>query len=117
MRALGEAEGNATASALDGFLSVFNSAARRTMHIGPLTCRMVWPDEERILAAIRYLHADLRHAALLVLDPVLPPAAQRVALERAEALADLLASAGYRLGFGGPLQLDIAEVIPLPTVH
>jgi hypothetical protein len=120
MRALGQAEGHATALALGGFLSVFNSAALRTMYIGPMTCRMVWPDEERILAAIRYLHADLRDAATRVLDPVLPPAAQRAALEQAEALAELLAGAGYRLGFGGPVSPDVsAAVMPPagPTIH
>ena len=105
MRALGEAEGHATASALAGFLSVFNSAALRTMYIGPLTCRMVWPDEERLLAAIRYLHADLRHSALLVLDPVLPPAAQRVALERASGgiavRSDLQGRLAVEAGEGG----------------
>jgi hypothetical protein len=119
-RALGEADGKATAAALGDFLAVFNSAALRTMYIGPMTCRGVWPDEERILATIRYLHADLRAAALRVLDQILPPAAQRVALDHAETLAELLASAGYRVGFGGPRSPDAGAVAVVPhgqTIH
>ena len=120
IRAMGKAEGQATAAALGGLLAVLNSAALRTLYIGPMTCRMVWPDEERILAAIRYLHAGSRIAAERVLDPVLPPAAQRAALEQAEALADRLAEAGYRVGFGGPVGPDHVEAIaatPRPTIH
>jgi hypothetical protein len=117
-RAMGEAEGRATAAALGGMLAVFNSAALRTLYIGPMSCRMVWPDEERILAAIRYLHAGSRFAAERVLEKVLPPAAQRLALERAEVLARRLAEAGYRLGFGGPVASDIEVAAPaVPTLH
>ena len=119
MRALGDAEGDATASALAGLLSVFNSAALRTMYIGPMTCRAVWPDEERILAVIRYFHADLPDAAARVLEQVLPPAAARVALDEAEALADLMAGAGYRLSFGGAVAPGLAAEIASagPTIH
>ena len=119
-RALGAAEGHATAAALGDFLAVLNSAAVRTMYIGPMSCRMVWPDEERILAAIRYLHAERPDAALRVLDQVLPPAAQRVALEHAGTLAGQLAGAGYRVGFGGPLSPEVgalAMASPGPTIH
>lgn len=119
-RAFGEAEGRATAAALGGLLSVFNSAALRTLYVGPMACRRVWPDEERILAAIRFIHAGSRIAAERVLDRILPPAAQRIALEQAEALAERLADAGYRLGFGGPVAPDVAAEIaaPLgPTIH
>jgi hypothetical protein len=97
-RAFGEAEGRATAAALGGFLALLNSAARRTLYLGPMTCRMVWPDEERLLATIRYLHADLDEAARRVLEPILPPAAQRLGLDRAAVLARRLAEAGDRVG-------------------
>ena len=120
VRAMGEIEGRATAAALGGMLAVFNCAALRTLYIGPMPCRMVWPDEERILAAIRYLHAGNRVAAERALDQVLPPAAQRAALEQAEALADRLAEAGYRISFGGPVTPGVAPgVTPSagPTIH
>lgn len=118
-RAFGEAEGQATAAALGGLLGVLNSAALRTLYLGPMACRMVWPDEERLLATIRYLHADLDEAAQRVLEPILPPAAQRVALDQAAALARHLADAGYRLGFGGPLSPDAVAMAGgvRPTLH
>ena len=119
MRALGTAEGHATAAALSAFVGVLNSAALRTIYIGPMTCRMVWPDEERILAVFRYLHADLPDAAERVLEPVLPPAARHAALEQGELLASLLADAGNRIGFGGPLAPEMAVTMPPlgPTIH
>ncbi|HEX7008326.1 MAG TPA: hypothetical protein VF274_14400 [Alphaproteobacteria bacterium] len=119
MRALGTAEGHATAAALGAFADVLDSAALRTIYIGPMTCRMVWPDEERILAVIHYLQSDLPDAAEHVLEPVLPPAARRAALQQAELLAGSLADAGYRIGFDGPLAPELAAALPRlgPTIH
>ena len=37
-RAFGEAEGQATAAALGGLLGVLNSAALRTLYLGPMAC-------------------------------------------------------------------------------
>ncbi|HVO13875.1 MAG TPA: hypothetical protein VMV26_01620 [Alphaproteobacteria bacterium] len=118
-RAFGDVDGQATAAALGGFVAVLDSAALRTLYLGPMTCRMVWPDEERLLATVRYVHADLEEAAQRVLEPILPPAARRAALERASALARHLADAGYRIGFGGPLSPDaVAGAGRLrPTLH
>jgi len=84
-----------------------------------MTCRMVWPDEERLLATIRYFHAGLDEAAHHVLEPVLPPAAHRVALEEARMVAALLADAGYRIDFGGPLSPDEVSALAArrPTLH
>jgi hypothetical protein len=118
-RGLGQATGRAVALALGDFLGVLNSAALRTLYLGPMTCRMVWPDEERLLATIRYLHAGLDEAAQRMLAPVLPPAALRIALEQARAVAGLLADAGYRVGFGGPLSPDADRGLQArrPTLH
>ena len=79
----------------------------------------MWPDEERLLATIRYLHADLDDAARHVLERILPAAAQRVAFDQAIALAQHLADAGYCLGFGGPLMPDeVTQAGGLsPTLH
>jgi hypothetical protein len=54
-----------------------------------------------------------------VLEPILPPAAQRRGLDRAAVGARPPAEAGYRVGCGGPLSAGApAEPAPLrPTVH
>lgn len=81
----------------DTLMLVVTSAATRPLDVRCLRCAKLGQDEGlflQLLASLQQQRADL---AAAVLGQWLPPAAQRMALEPAQALADAMAEAGLLL--------------------
>lgn len=107
---LSEREVAIFARALASVLLTLDVARLTPQRSVPLYCRRVSPDEEDVLAVIRYLHNRMDAAAREVLGRHLPPSARRLALSDAETAARSMAGWGYHVAF--PHQGD-----PTPATH
>jgi len=81
----------------DTLMLLLTSAAVRPLEARCLTCKSLSGDEGLFLQLLSHLQQSRADLAAAVLGQWLPPAAVRVALEPAEALAEAMAGAGLML--------------------
>lgn len=98
-KGLGEDEVRPFARALAGLLLTLDIARLTPQRSVPLYCRSVSPDEEDVLAVIRYLHNRMDAAAAEVLGRHLPASARRLALDDAKSAARSMSRWGYHVAF------------------
>lgn len=87
----------ATVSAFDQLFQAFAGGATRQIEFRCPNCPRLSPDEQRFLQALAHLQRDRRAAAAAILGQWLAPAACRVALNAAHAVAGAIALAGLIL--------------------
>lgn len=88
---------DATVIAFDQFFQAFAAGATRQIEFRCPACARLSPDERRYLEALSLLQRDRRAAAEAILAGWLAPAARRVALTAAHAVAAAMADAGLTL--------------------
>ncbi len=87
----------AAVTAFDQLFQAFAGGATRQIEFRCPNCPRLSPDEQRFLQALAYLQRDRRAAAAAILGDWLAPAACRVALNAAHAVAGAIAQAGLIL--------------------
>jgi len=84
---------------ISGLLLVFRHARTTPERVGALHCPSVAPDEEDLIALMRYLHHRMDDAADALLEPHLPAAARRLAMTDAREAAAVMDDWGYHVPF------------------
>ena len=92
---------DAAVTAFDQLFQAFAGGATRQIEFHCPNCPRLSPDEQRYLQALAYLQRDLRAPAEAILADWLAPAARRVALTAAHAVAGATALAGLVLPWLG----------------
>ena len=88
--AVAGADADAIAS-FGGLLAIIAAVPRRPLDVRCTCCQTLGADEGRFLQAIGFLQRDLRQSAGEIMADWLPPAALRIAMAAAHALAAALA--------------------------
>ncbi len=108
----------ASATALDGAMTVLAAAASRAIDIRCLNCRFLSPDEAILLDAVAAAQAERHFMATVALRKTMPGTAARIALPHVVDLARDLARAGMRLNSDAVRSVDWApEERPSPPAR
>ncbi len=86
-----------TVTAFDQLFQAFAAGATRQIEFRCPNCPRLSPDEQRFLEALSLLQRDRRPAAEAILAGWLAPAARRVALDAAHAVAGAMVDVGLTL--------------------
>lgn len=85
------------AERLSAAMVVIHVAAARSVHVHPLQCGEISPDEDLLLRLVRLLQEEDEFSARRLAWQLLPPGAARVALDHLDALAIGMTRAGLHL--------------------
>jgi hypothetical protein len=98
----------ASATALDGAMTVLAASASRPIDIRCINCRYLSPDEAILLDAVAAAQAERHFMATVALRKTMPGTAARIALPHVVDLARDLAKAGMRLNSESVRNVDWA---------
>jgi hypothetical protein len=98
----------ASATALDGAMTVLAASANRPIDIRCIHCRYLSPDEAILLDAVAAAQIERHFVATVALRKTMPGSAARIALQHVVDLARDLARAGMRLNSDAVRSMDWA---------